>query len=73
MGELSRQSTPVLQLHGKLSPAASAKLRELAEEAGVKPSTLARMLLEELLPTVASVRMGLRVTRATSNGRPADG
>lgn len=62
------------QVNISLSPESSAKLRELAGEAGMRPSTLARLLLDELLPTVASVRTRLQVTRVSANGgRPDNG
>jgi hypothetical protein len=41
MSELPRQSERA-QVNVSLSPEASAKLRELAADAGMKPSTLAR-------------------------------
>jgi hypothetical protein len=69
MSELSRQSTPKYQTTVRLSPAAGERLEELAAESGIGTSKLAAAMLEELLPTVASVRQRLQITRSSENGR----
>jgi predicted DNA-binding protein len=53
----------------RLSLEADAQLHRLAEEAGIKPATIARELLNELLPTITSVRTRLQITRKPTNGR----
>lgn len=53
-----------------LRPDLAERLDEMAAEAGIHPARLAALFLEELLPTVASVRTRLQITRVPTNGAP---
>lgn len=44
------------------------RLAEMATEAGIRPGQLAALLLEELLPTVQSVKTRIQIVRTPTNG-----
>jgi hypothetical protein len=70
VGELGTKTGKPINL--RLSAAADDKLTALAQSAGIRRTTLATALLEELLPSVSGVRQRLQIERS-QNGAPSRG